>query len=58
VATTTGITLVGNSLEVNPNAYNYLAVGETEVVKYSYTISDGNAASVDQTATDYYYRCK
>jgi VCBS repeat-containing protein len=45
-----GITLVGNSLEVNPNAYNYLAVGETEVVKYSYTISDGNAASVDQTA--------
>ena len=47
----TGITLNGNSLDVDTSAYQYLADGESEVVTYSYTVSDGNGGSVAQTAT-------
>ena len=40
----------GNSLTVDPNAYTALAVGESEVITYSYTVTDGNL-TVSQTAT-------
>jgi VCBS repeat-containing protein len=46
-----GVTVGGNSLSVDPTAYNSLAVGESEVITYSYTITDGNGGSVPQTAT-------
>src|SRR6185369_9664828 len=46
-----GITPSGNSLAVNPAAYNYLAVGENVVIVYSYDIIDGHGGSVPQTAT-------
>ena len=47
----TGITLVGNSLSVDPSAYNSLAAGETEIVTYTYNVVDGNSGSASQTAT-------
>lgn len=46
-----GITVNGNSLSVNPSAYNGLAVGESAVVSYSYDVSDGNGGTAAQTAT-------
>lgn len=46
-----GVTIVGNSLDIDPSAYNSLAVGESEVISYSYDIVDGNGGSVAQTAT-------
>ncbi|MDP7215292.1 MAG: cadherin-like domain-containing protein, partial [Rhodospirillales bacterium] len=47
-----GVTVVGNSLTVDPNAYNSLAVGESEVITYSYDIIDGHTGgTVSQTAT-------
>ena len=47
-----GVTLVGNSLTVDPSAYNSLAVGESEVITYSYDITDGHTGgTVSQTAT-------
>ncbi len=46
-----GITVNGNNLTVDPAAYNHLAVGESEVIKYSYNIIDGHGGSVAQTAT-------
>ena len=45
------MTVNGNSLQVNPNAYNALAVGESEVIVYSYVVSDGNGGTIPQTAT-------
>lgn len=47
----TGVTVDGNELDVDPNAYTHLADGDSEVVTYSYTIDDGNGGSVAQTAT-------
>ncbi|MDB2438225.1 cadherin-like domain-containing protein, partial [Hellea sp.] len=46
-----GITLNGNSLEVDPSAYNFLAIGDIVTITYSYNIEDGNGGSVAQTAT-------
>ena len=46
-----GVTVNGNSLDVDPAVYNSLGAGESEVISYSYTISDGNGGSVAQTAT-------
>lgn len=46
-----GVTVNGNALDVDPNAYNYLAVGESALITYSYDIEDGNGGSVSQTAT-------
>jgi VCBS repeat-containing protein len=41
-----GVTIInGNSLSVNPSAYDYLADGESEVIEYRYTVSDGFASS-------------
>jgi len=41
----------GTSLDVDPNAYNSLALGEEEVITYSYEVVDGNGGSVTQIAT-------
>ncbi|WP_339732723.1 Calx-beta domain-containing protein [uncultured Gimesia sp.] len=46
-----GIIQNGNSLDITPSAYNSLAVGETEVITYSYNVTDGNGGVVAQTAT-------
>lgn len=46
-----GVTTNGNSLDVDPSAYNSLALGESEVITYNYDVIDGNGGSVAQTAT-------
>ncbi|WP_371396666.1 cadherin-like domain-containing protein [Fretibacter rubidus] len=46
-----GVLINGDSLDVDPSAYDYLAVGETAEIAYSYDIIDGNGGSVPQTAT-------
>ncbi|MBD3647181.1 MAG: cadherin-like domain-containing protein, partial [Pseudomonadales bacterium] len=48
-----GVTIddLNNELDVDPNAYNSLAVGESIVVSYSYDVVDGNGGSVGQTAS-------
>ena len=46
-----GVTVDGDSLTVDPDAYNYLASGESAVIIYDYDIVDGNGGSVPQTAT-------
>ncbi|WP_048657433.1 beta strand repeat-containing protein [Sinorhizobium fredii] len=46
-----GVTVDGDGLSVDPSAYNYLAVGETAVITYSYNIVDGHGGAVAQTAT-------
>ena len=46
-----GVTVNGNTLDVDPNAYNALAVGEEEVITYSYLVDDGNGGTTAQTAT-------
>ena len=46
-----GVAVVGDTLDVDPSAYNHLAVGESEVIAYGYDITDGNGGSVAQTAT-------
>ena len=46
-----GVTIIGNTLDVDPSAYNSLAVTESAVIEYSYTVEDGNGGSVEQTAT-------
>ncbi|MBN72847.1 MAG: hypothetical protein CME32_26640, partial [Gimesia sp.] len=45
-----GITDNGTSLGIDPSAYNSLAVGETAVITYSYSVTDGNGGVVAQTA--------
>ncbi len=48
-----GITedLANNELEIDPNAYNSLAEGASEVIVYTYGITDGQGNTVTQTAT-------
>ena len=46
-----GISVSGNNLIVNPQAYNFLADGISEEISYSYTISDPEAGSVQTNAT-------
>jgi len=46
-----GITVNGNSLEVDPSAYVSLAAGESAVIQYSYLVDDGHSGTVAQTAT-------
>ena len=46
-----GVTISGNSIDVDPSAYADLNDGETEVIIYSYNVSDGNDGFVAQTAT-------
>ncbi|HAH49397.1 MAG TPA: hypothetical protein DCM07_32080, partial [Planctomycetaceae bacterium] len=47
----TGITVNGNSLDIDPSVYHVLTIGETETIVYSYDIIDGNGGSISQTAT-------
>ena len=37
-------------MSIDPNAYSDLAAGATEVLRYRYTISDGNGGTVEQAA--------
>lgn len=46
-----GVTSNGNSLTVDPSAYNGLAVGESATIDYTYDVIDGNGGSVGQQAT-------
>ncbi|MDA9475066.1 hypothetical protein XI03_11255 [Bradyrhizobium sp. CCBAU 65884] len=46
-----GVTLDGDTLHVDPNAYDSLAVGEHATINVNYNIVDGNSGSVPQTAT-------
>ncbi|WP_037471413.1 VCBS domain-containing protein, partial [Sinorhizobium fredii] len=45
-----GVIIDGDGLSVDPSAYDYLAVGETAVITYSYDIVDGHGGAVAQTA--------
>jgi Ca2+-binding RTX toxin-like protein len=47
----TGVATNGTTLNVDPDAYNTLLDGQSEVITYSYDIEDGNGGSVSQTAT-------
>lgn len=40
-----------NSLQVNPDQYDALSSGQSEVINFSYSIEDGQGGSVLQTAT-------
>src|SRR5262245_8522885 len=46
-----GVTLNGDSLSVDPNAYDYLAVGEHATVTVNYNVIDGHGGAVAQSAT-------
>jgi VCBS repeat-containing protein len=46
-----GVTLNGDSLSVDPNAYDHLAVGEHATVTVKYNVIDGNGGAVAQSAT-------
>ena len=45
-----GVTVSSHTLSVDPNAYNSLAVGESEVITYSYDVIDSNGGIVAQMA--------
>ena len=45
-----GVAIQGGELTVDPTQYASLAAGETEVIRYDYTISDGDGGTVDQAA--------
>ena len=45
-----GMTIVGNTISVDPSAYGYLAVGESETISYEYNVTDLDGAT-PQTAT-------
>ena len=46
-----GISHNGDSLTVDPSMYHSLVAGESEVIQYSYNVSDGNGGLVAQTVT-------
>ncbi len=41
----------GNSVDIDPSAYDSLAVGESQEITVSYSIEDGNGGTVPQTLT-------
>ena len=45
-----GVTVNGNTLEIDPSAYNALQAGALETLRYRYDILDGNGAEVRQVA--------
>ena len=55
-----GVTLNGNSLEVDPAdaSFQSLAEGETTDIVVTYDIEDGNGGSVCADCDDYDYRCE
>ncbi len=48
---TAGVSLSGNSLQISPSAYDYLAAGEKLVLTYSYDVIDNNGGATPTTAT-------
>nr|WP_269902819.1 type I secretion C-terminal target domain-containing protein [Shewanella nanhaiensis] len=46
-----GVVLVGNVFTVTPNAYDYLAVGESVELTYTYNVIDSNGGVTPTTAT-------
>ena len=48
---TSGVTINGSTLAVDPSAYESLAEGATEVIEYTYRITDGTAIVADLTAS-------
>uniref|UniRef100_UPI00131C809C retention module-containing protein n=1 Tax=Thaumasiovibrio occultus TaxID=1891184 RepID=UPI00131C809C len=46
-----GVTLNGNSFDVDPSHYGYLAVGESVELTYTYDVEDGNGGVTSSTAT-------
>lgn len=48
---TDGVSVVDNTLEIDPWAYRYLGRGEVGVITYSYDVIDGNGGSAPQSAT-------
>jgi|GEM_PF-2907988 len=46
-----GVTLNGTVLEVDPDAYGALADLESEVIRFSYNVTDEHGAAVGQTVT-------
>ncbi|MCA9047892.1 MAG: cadherin domain-containing protein, partial [Planctomycetaceae bacterium] len=46
-----GITRNGSVLNIDPAAYNFLAVGETAVIQYAYDVTDTGGLTAPQTAT-------
>jgi uncharacterized delta-60 repeat protein len=45
-----GVTVNGNRLIVDPASYNYLAIGESAAISYSYVIEDGRGGYATQSA--------
>jgi hypothetical protein len=45
-----GITVSGSTLTVDPDAYDALGAGQSAVIDYAYTVSDGLGGTVAQTA--------
>ena len=48
---TSGITINGTSLAVDPVAYNNLAAGDSEVIVYTFNVTDNNGGVVASSAT-------
>lgn len=48
---TAGVSLLGNALQVDSNAYGYLAAGEKLVLTYSYDVVDNNGGITPTIAT-------
>ncbi|WP_198000024.1 beta strand repeat-containing protein [Gimesia alba] len=46
-----GVTVNGNTLDIDPSEYNFLAAGEVAVVVYHYDVIDGNGGSVPLIAS-------
>ncbi|MFN3236330.1 MAG: tandem-95 repeat protein [Pseudomonadales bacterium] len=46
-----GINVVGSNLNLDPNAYNSLSDGETEVITLTYSVTDTTGLIAPQTAT-------
>ena len=46
-----GVTVTLDSLIIDPDAYNGLSAGDSEVIVYSYNVIDENGGTVSQTAT-------
>ena len=46
-----GVTLTGNRFDVDPNAYDYLSVGESVVLTYTYNVIDGQGGVTPTSAT-------
>ena len=45
-----GITVNGNSLDIDPAAYNGLGAGDVAVIDYTYHVVDGNGGTIPQMA--------